>query len=320
MFNINTDYTMKDLDFNYLNLKKYLFKMYEQGIQDINIFLLISLEKDYYEGENLKKILADLIKLSNDLTLNIDGKNIKFKVNKISLDVGDVLNRHRWIYRYNEKYMLEHNLKDDEEDKIPEDIKKEIEAKAYETGKQQGFDWFKNHAVDAINLVLSENNKLKTDFKLTDGITEIFKGNEAIPPIEYICYEYWLKHSKYKTVEKALNEVRNLPDSVVERTYDHEVKYYMERLEKRGETEEISKFPEMFKKYSKDYLVDETIIDIITYKTVNNLQFSYYTKAPMHDVVYTGKKIKNNISSTKYQNYQLINTNKLNRITIRKKI
>jgi hypothetical protein len=314
------DYSNNNLEFNYLNLTKYLLKMYEQGIQDINLFLLISLEKEYYEGDNLKRIIKDLAKLSNNLALNIDGKDIKFKVSKISLDVGDVLNRHRWIYRYNEKYMLEHNLKDNEENLIPEDIEQDIQARAYEAGRQQGFDWFKHHTIDALNLILPNNNQLTKDFKLTNGITEIFKGNETTPPIEYICYEHWLKHPKYKTVEKALNEVRSLENSVVERTYDHEVEYYMERLGKRGETEEISKFPEMFKKYSKEYLVDETVEHVlIQQEKENNLEFYCFAKAPMHSTVFSGKQIKNNTIMQKYLKNELREIDERKRITITEK-
>lgn len=316
MFNTNNDYTMENLEFNYLNLRKYLFKMYEKGVKDVNLFLLISLEKEYYEGENLKKIIVDLAKLSNNLILKIDGRDIKFKVNKISLDVGDVLNRHRWIYRYNEKYMIEHNLKDGEENKIPQDIQQEIQEKAYETGRQQGFDWFKNHTIDALNLVLPQENQLKKNFKLTDGITQIFKGNETIPEIEYICYEYWLKHQKYKTIERALNEVRNLPDSVIERTYNHEANYYLERLHNRNES---PKMQSIFAKYSKDYLIDETIKDTLIQQIGNNnLELYYFGLEARHSIAFRGKKAKNNNIIQDYVNKELFGITDGNWITIRK--
>ncbi|HSQ97637.1 MAG TPA: hypothetical protein VLL98_02860 [Rickettsiales bacterium] len=48
MFSIDNDYTAINLEFNYLNLRKNLLKMYEKDIYNINIFLLISLEKEYY--------------------------------------------------------------------------------------------------------------------------------------------------------------------------------------------------------------------------------------------------------------------------------
>lgn len=290
MFSVENDYTNGGLEFNYLSLRKYLLKMYEQGIQDINIFLLISLEKEYYQGENFKKIIQDFIKLSNNLTLNIDGKDIKFKVNKISLDVGDTANKWRWIYRYNEKYMLEHNL-DNEED-ILENVVKEIANKSYETAKQQGKDWFKDHAVDALNLILPQQKQITKDFKLTDAITEIFEGNNEIPRIEYICYDYWVNDPKYKTIEKALLEVRNLENSVVEQAYDHEVKYYIDRTSKKNE---CAKFPEMFFKYSKMYQFEETMPMVIKYQNVkNNFEFYWFGRESCYTEVFRGKKAQNN--------------------------
>ncbi len=59
MLNTNDNYTAINLEFNYLNLKKYLFKLYKQGLDNFNIALLISLEKEYYEGKNLKRIIKD---------------------------------------------------------------------------------------------------------------------------------------------------------------------------------------------------------------------------------------------------------------------
>lgn len=264
--------------------------MYEQGIQNINIFLLVSLEKEYYQDDNFKKIIQDFIKLSNNLTLNIDGKDIKFKVNKISLDVGDTANRWRWIYRYNEKYMLEHNLINEED--IPQNIVEEIAKQSYQTAKQQGRDWFKENAVDALNLVLPQESQLKKNFNLTDGITEIFKGNNEIPRIEYICYDYWLNNPKYKTIEKALLEVRNLENSVVEKAYDHEVKYYIERITKKGE---YAKFPEMFFKYSKLYQFDESIPMVIRNQDcVNSFEFHWFGRESCYTEVFRGKTAQNN--------------------------
>jgi len=276
--------------------------MYKQNIQDINIFLLVSLEKEYYQGENFKKIIQDFIKLSNNLVVDFDildenGKStggktekVKFKVNKISLDVGDTANKWRWIYRYNEKYMLEHNLSREEE--ILERVVNEIANKAYETAKQQGKDWFKDNAVDALNLILPNDSKITKDFNLTDRITEIFKGNNEIPRIEYICYDYWVNDPKYKIIEKALLEVRNLENSVVEQAYDHEVKYYINRTSKKNK---CAKFPEMFFKYSKIYQFEETMPMVIKYQDVkNNFEFYWFGRESCYTEVFRGKKAKNN--------------------------
>lgn len=328
MLNINDNYTAGILEFNYLNLRKYLFKMYKQGIQNINLFLLISLEKEYYQGENFEKIIQDFIKLSNNLVMEFDildengkptGKKtekLKFKVNKISLDVGDTANRWRWIYRYNEKYMLENNLNNEED--IPQNIVEEIAKQSYETAKQQGKDWFKDNAVNALNLVLPKDNRITIDINLGDGITQIFKGNDKIPQIEYICYDYWLNDPKYKTIEKALLEVRNLENSVVEQAYDYEVKYYTERIGKRRVFVE---FPEMFAKYNKIYLFDETIPMIMKNQDeLNNFEFYWFGTESKYTLVFKGKKAQNNEVIRHYINNELKGVTNRNYITIKEKL
>lgn len=48
-------YRNEALNYKYLGLKKYLMDLYQKNIHNINLFLLISLEQNYYEGEILKK-------------------------------------------------------------------------------------------------------------------------------------------------------------------------------------------------------------------------------------------------------------------------
>ncbi|HSQ97636.1 MAG TPA: hypothetical protein VLL98_02855 [Rickettsiales bacterium] len=213
--------------------------------------------------------------------------------------------------------MLEHNLKDGEENLIPQDIQQEIQARAYETGRQQGFDWFKNHTIDALNLVLPENKQLNKDFKLTNGITEIFEGNNNLPPIEYICYEYWLKHQKYERVAKALDEVRNIQNSIVEKVYKEEAQYFLKRLTKR---EEIQTFKDMFLKYSKDYLVDETVKHVLIQQWNNrNLEFYYLGTEPRHDTVFLKEKAQSNNIIKNYIGNELLGITNGNWITLREK-
>lgn len=314
MLNEEFIYRNEALEYKYLGLKKYLIDLHKKNIHDINLFLLISLEKDYYEGENLKKIVKDLVKLSNNLFLEIDGERINFKVNKISFDVGDVLNRHRWIYRYNEKYSIENGLNDDEENKIPENIKNEIQEKAYQTGKQQGFDWFKNHCIDAINEVLPENNKIDKDFQLNNDIRNIFEGNKTIPAMEYICYIHWLKHKNYKHIEEILNKIRFLDNSVIEKAFDHEANYFLERLINRDKK---PKFPINFVKHSKDYLVDEVIKDILIYSLSQNIGFYYFGLEPRVFTTFRGKKAKNDKRIQEYYKPELSNIDEMTWIAIR---
>ena len=61
MLNEDFAYINDNLAFKYLGLKKYLLELHQMGINDVNLFLLISLEKEYYEGDNLAKIVNDLI-------------------------------------------------------------------------------------------------------------------------------------------------------------------------------------------------------------------------------------------------------------------
>jgi hypothetical protein len=316
MIDENIDYSCDNLNFKYLNLNKYLLKMYEQGIQDINLFLLISLEKEYYEDENLKKIIADLVKLSNNIVLNINGKDIKFKVNKISLDVGDTLNRHNVMYRCNRDYMLKNNLI--EEQQIPQHIKKEFEENSYNTSRQQGINWFRNHAIEAINSLLPSNKQINKNFQLTTGITEIFKGNDEVPAIDYICAEHWLKHQKYNRILEIINEIRNLPFSILEKCYNNEAKTFFDRLAKR---EEILNFVDMFVKYSKDYLIEETVEGALLHRENNDiLEFYYHGLEPNHYSVFKTNKAHKNKIIRNYLGNELAGILNVKRITIREKL
>lgn len=314
MLNEEFIYRNEALEYKYLGLKKYLIDLHNKNIHDINLFLLISLEKDCYEGENLKKIVKNLVKLSNNLFLEINGEKINFKVNKISFDVGDILNRHRWIYRYNEKYAIENGLNDNEETKIPADIENEIKIKAYQTGKQQGFDWFKNNCIDAINELLSEDNKIDKDFQLNDDITNVFEGNKDIPAIEYICYNHWLKHKDYKHIEEILNKIRFLDNSVIERTFNHAANYFLERLVNRDEK---PKFPINFVKHSKDYLVDETVKNIIINAQAKNIIFYNFGLESKVFTAFKGKKAKNDLRIQKYYKPELSNIDEMTWVAIR---
>lgn len=70
MFNTEFDYSNNNLIFNYINLNKYLCQLYTKGIDNINILLLISLEKEYYNDKNLKRIIKDLVKLKRFGSIN----------------------------------------------------------------------------------------------------------------------------------------------------------------------------------------------------------------------------------------------------------
>ena len=119
----------ESLFFDYLDLESILKRFYNDGVDriDVTLILIISLEKDYYMGENMKLIMSDLRRLMNnkEIVWNVDGKLEKFKVDKLSLQVGDVLNRHMFYYRHCADYFDKHNI--DQEELIPLEIRKDFE-------------------------------------------------------------------------------------------------------------------------------------------------------------------------------------------------
>ena len=306
------------LYFSYLNLDEILNKLYKNNIDNVDLQLLISLEKDYYMGENMKLIMSDLRKLMNnkEIVWNIDGKLEKFKVNKLSLFVGDVLNRHMFYYRHCADYFDEHNI--DQEELLPSEVREDFEKKSYIEGKEEGKDWFKDN-IDAFNL-FSDEKVLTKDYYIGDDITTIFEETESTPKLEYICYEHWYKQPEYKKIEEPLFKMINDPDCfAIDRCYTHEAEYFYERLKKRNKT---PKYKDLFIQQSRKYLIDETMPLVLnTYNRVNNtIEFYYYGKLSMHLEVYNGSRIKNNKTINNYiKNYNLDNIGNNNRISIRNK-
>ena len=66
----------ESLFFDYLDLENILKRFYNDGVDRIDVTLIISLEKDYYMGENMKLIMSDLRRLMNnkEIVWNVDGK------------------------------------------------------------------------------------------------------------------------------------------------------------------------------------------------------------------------------------------------------
>jgi len=215
------------------------------------------------------------------------------------IEVGDVLNRHMWYYRHCEKYMLENNLETEEQ--ISEKIRNQFKRTAYKEGKEQGREWFRKN-IEAINLLMSNNHKLISSFKLNDEITILNQSDNESPKLEFVCYEYWLKHSRYKEVEKALTEVRELPDSIIERAYNHEADFFYDRLSKRQDIHKKN----LFIKQSKKYLIDETIPAVIKHSDFDNLlEFYFGGRENNHTQVCKGRKAQNDSTLKKYFNGKL---------------
>lgn len=287
-----------DLYFLYLGLDERLKQFRDNNVRDIDINLIISLEKEYYMGENMKLIMRDLRKLMDGKKIirELDGKLEEFYIKKLGLFVGDTLNHYMFYYRHCANYFDEHNI--DEEELIPLKTRQEFEKISYLEGTQEGKDWFKDN-LEAIQL-FSDEKQLTKDFIITDDITTIFEETETTPGLEYICYNHWYNHPRYKEIEKDLHELINMEDSIINRCYDYEAEYFYDRLDKRGET---PKYKDLFVQQSKKYLIDETIPTVIinSKKNPNNFfDMYYYGKLPHHLEVYKGKKTKKNEKIQKY--------------------
>ena len=302
------------IDFQYLNLDKVLYKLYNSNANGINLYLLVSLEKDYYIGDNLKKIIADLRKLVNnkEIIWNINGKLERFKVNKLSLFVGDVLNRHMFYYRHCADYFDKHNI--DQEDLIPLDVRKQFEERSYIDGKQEGKDWFKDN-IDAFNL-FSDEKVLTKDYYIGDDITTIFEETENTPKLEYICYEHWLRQPEYRKTEQLFfRMIHDENCSSIDRCYTYEAEAFYNRLDKRGET---PKYKDLFIKQSRKYLMDETIPAVVLSSgdVSNNLNIYYHGKTQPHFLIYKGKHFIHNKVGQSYLNAGLQGLSRYEQITI----
>ena len=83
------------------------------------------------------------------------------------------------------------------------------------------------------NIILPKNEQISKDLSLNNDITKIFNGNDNIPEMEYICYEHWLKHKNYNNIAEILDKIRFLDNSIIEKAFNHEANYFLERLTKR---------------------------------------------------------------------------------------
>ena len=307
------------LYFNYLNLEEILNKFHKSNINNVDLTLIISLEKDYYMGENMKLIMSDLRRLMNnkEIVWNIDGKLEKFKIRTLRFDVGDVLNRHMFYYRHCADYFDKNNI--DQEELIPLEIRKDFEEKSYIEGKEEGKDWFKSN-IDAFNL-FSNEKVLTKDYYIGDDITTIFEETEDTPKLEYICYEHWYKHYNYNNIYEILLELTSKPDMIMDRCYVYEANYFYNRLSMRGET---PKYKNTFIQQSKKYLIDETAAMVIlnsANEPNNNFDMYYFGKLPHHFNVYYGKQAKNNQVLQDYikNNYLIRNLASISQVSIREK-
>ena len=307
----------KDLYFSYLFLSETLKKFYEENIDTINISLLISLEKDYYTGENMKLIMSDLRKLvhNKEIIWTVNFKKEKFKVKNLKIFVGDALNQHMFYYRHCADYFDKYNVSDEEQ--IPLDVRKHFKEISYEEGKQEGIDWFMNN-IDALNK-FSDEKVLTKDFELNNHITTLFEETDETPKLEFLRYEYYYDHDKYNNILNAVEDLKVNCD-FIDRVYFKEATYFYDRLKNRRET---PKYKDLFIQQSIKYLTDETVPSVIEAQQQdpnNHTEFYYYGKIPMHLEVYRGKKSKNNSLLNHYINTGLLKgITDINHISLREK-
>ncbi|MFC1659171.1 hypothetical protein ACFL0U_01230 [Pseudomonadota bacterium] len=273
-------------NFYYDSLEQFLDTFSKNGINFFKINIPVSIERGYYNGQlcylffkNLKTKL-----LGSGKFINFHRK--EFFVESIQLDVGDILNRHNWYYRYCTKYMLENNI--NEEYKIPPKIRKKFEKLSYKKSKEQGQEWFSSN-IEAINQLLPLKHQLFRDFKINKEITTLYAGDENHPKVEYICHNYWLNHKKYPLVEKAMDKLCSFKNSLLERSYNSTLEFYFNR--KKLNNEDKDKFPDFFIKQSKKYLKDEAVGYCILHNINKNI-LEFYVQGQESNItkVFRGKK------------------------------
>ena len=305
----------KNLHFTYFGLEDRLRKFKNHNVQNLDVSLIVSLEKDYYMGENMKLIMKDLKGLfkNKKIIIDIDGETNEFKINYLNLQLGDTLNWHTFYYRYCIDYFEKHNI--DKEELIPENIRKQFKENAHIAGINEGKQWFIDN-LEAIQL-FSDEKQLTKDFNLTDGITTIFEETDYTPKLQLTCYSYWYKHSRYYEIEKSLKELCSMENSLIDDCYKFEAERFFIRLSKRNET---PKFKDLFLKQSYKYLFDETMPSVIenSSNNPNNYMDLYFGGlTPAHITIYDGKRAKKNPIIQQYLKTSLKGLNDAEWVTIK---
>jgi len=265
------------IDRNKLNLE--LDKIHNENII---INLPISIEKNIY-NEHLSNFFQFITKTIFSISTTC-------KCSCIQLDVGDILNRHNWYYRYCEQYMFKKKI--NKEEQIPKKIRESFYKKAYIAGQKQGENWLKEN-ISYINQLIPKEYKLNKDFQIKDGITILYKGDKNNPKIEYISHKYWLEHKKYKKIKKQLEEICATDDSVVDRSIKYTSKNFYNLVK------ESIKYKELFIKQSYKYLFDETISATIMSNQHNCLEFYCGNEIPPIQAL-RGRKAQKSIIIKKY--------------------
>jgi hypothetical protein len=287
------------MNFSYTNLDKFLLYFKENNINNIELELGISFGTAYYNGEKFNNFCEEIKrKFLRKNYYELDG--FKYKIDKFTILLADSINIHSIYCDEISKYLKKHNLT--KESEISNNIKELIEKTLYKKSKEQGVKWLRKN-IDSINKLLIEESKLQTDTELKNDITILYKGDKNHPKIELKSYDYYLNHLEYEQTEKALREVCKLKNNLIERAFQHEVDYYIERMKNRNEKIE---FENLLRKQSYKYLFDETVSFIIKHREQNNL-IEFYIGGREIDPTLTfhGKKAQKDPIIQKYLQNEL---------------
>lgn len=255
------------------------------GIRPIEVELGISIKSLYYSGDNFLLLCRSLRK---DILDNAK----KYNIAKFRIFLADSLNRHTLYYRYKLHYIdLNHSSI------IPYKTKEKMKHKAFKSSRNQGVKWFYDN-LEAINELIPDGCKITENFQLNDKITTLYEGDKSTPKIEIMRYNYWLEHPEYEETFKALTELCSNEKNLIEKAFQYEVAYFIERVKRRNE--EIAN-EELMREQSYKYLFDETVSFIIKHREQNNLiEFYFGGGEPKPTLTFRGRRAKNDPVIQKY--------------------
>jgi hypothetical protein len=258
-------------EFYYHNFNNILSNLHSKKINNIELELGISMETPNYNGKEFKKLLKNIKeKFFNHSSYFLDKSGNKFKINKFRILLADSLNKHNIFYKIISQYLKKNNISSIQ--KISQKKIEELKIKSLLLAKEQGQNWLHKN-MEAINILMPKNSKLDLNFKIGKPKKILFEGNNTIPTIELISYDYYKNHPKYLKIKEYLKRICDLKNNIIQETFLFETNYFMRKAKKnRGNI----LFESFFKKQIYEYLFDEEVSFIIKHKEQNNVIELYY--------------------------------------------
>lgn len=288
----------KENVFIYRDINKHLINLKDND--SIDIQLIISMERGYYEGDIFFKLIQDI---KNNLLNNsnyIISNSKKIYVNKFTFLVADSLNKRNWYYRYALDYMNKNGL--NKENEILDRIKKDLKHKALLRSKEQGLEWILNNS-KAIELLIPDNITSIKNIEINDKITVLTKASDTLPQIEIMRYDNLFNHPKFNCTKDILSKICHLENSIIERNFKYEATYFYNR-QIRMDRDILDK--DFFINQSMKYLFDETVAYLIDgAKKRNLLEFYFNGKELPSSQCFRGKKAQNDPVIKKYLQNEL---------------